>query len=69
MKPFLINENEIALSYDEDGKIYGSWGFLMFYDLKNFKEIKTLKLGGCYTVDVCFLNENYLAAKILEHLL
>jgi hypothetical protein len=40
-----INENEIAIYYTKDGKIFGYNAFIMFYDINKNKEIKTLKLG------------------------
>ena len=59
-----INENEIAIHYEEEGKIWGSTVFLMFYDIKNNKEIKTLKLGdGCNAKEICLINDKYLAAN------
>ena len=60
----IINKNEIAIHYEEEGKIWGSTDFLMFYDIKNNKEIKTLKLGdGCAAEDICLINDNYLASS------
>ena len=66
----VINENEIAIVYINDGKIYGLNSFLMFYDLIKFKEIKTLKLGDGYgSKDVCFLNSNFIVANVWKCLI
>ena len=41
-----INENEIAIYYSKKGKLYGENAFILFYDIKNNKEIQILKLGN-----------------------
>ena len=67
-----INENEIAIVYKNKGKILGIGlnSFLMFYDIKKFMEIKTLKLGDGYgSEDVCFLNENLIVASVWKGLI
>ena len=41
-----INENEIAFYCTKYGKLFGYNAFVIFYDLKYNKEIKSLKLGN-----------------------
>ena len=53
-----INENEIAIYYSKDGKLFGQNAFLLFYDITNYKDIKTLKLGNYeYGNEMFFLND------------
>ena len=40
-----LTEDEYALASIKKGKIYGENNYLIFYDMKNDKKIKTLKLG------------------------
>ena len=63
----VINENEIAIHYDEDS-FFGNTAFLMFFDIKNNKQIKNLKLiyrlfreNANDINDICLINDNYLA--------
>ena len=62
-----INENEIALLCDERNFLVIFFThFLMFYDIKNKKEIKTLKLGSFEFFNngsCCLVNENYLVTS------
>ena len=53
-----INENEIVIYYTKEGKIYGYNAFLLFYDIKKNKEIKTLKLGDGDNGSTIFLANN-----------
>lgn len=41
-----INENEIAFYCTKYGKLFGYNAYVIFYDLENNKEIKSLKLGN-----------------------
>ena len=41
-----INEDEIAIYYVKDGKIYGKNAFIKFYDIENNKDIKIIKIGN-----------------------
>ena len=40
-----INEDEIVISYTEEVLLFGDNDFLLFYNIKQNKEIKTLKIG------------------------
>ena len=40
-----INENEFALCSDKKGILYGTNNYLIFYDMKNEKKIKSIKIG------------------------
>ena len=41
-----INENEIAFYCTKYGKLFGYNAYVIFYDIENNKEIKSLKLGN-----------------------
>ena len=59
----VINENEIVIYYYK-GKLFGDNALLLFYDIKNTKSIKTLKLGKHETGQQIFLaNENNLIVE------
>ena len=59
-----INENEIAIYYYKDGRIYGYNSFLLFYDINNCKEIKTLKLGNYEWSDTLLLIKDVLIVEL-----
>ena len=40
-----INENEYALFSEKKGILYGTNNYLIFYDMKNEKKIKSIKIG------------------------
>ena len=42
---YQINENEYVLFSNKKGIIYGTNNYLLFYDMKNDKKIKSLKIG------------------------
>ena len=59
-----INENEIAVYSYKDGKLFGSNAFLYFYNIKDTKLIKNLKLGGYDCGSKIFLaNKNNLIVE------
>jgi hypothetical protein len=59
-----INENEIAVYSYKDGKLFGSNAFLYFYNIKDTKLIKNLKLGGYDSGSKIFLaNKNNLIVE------
>ena len=64
-----INENEIAIYYYKDGRVYGQNGFLLFYDMNNCKEIKTLKLGNYEWGDDLYLVKDHLIVDINKKIL
>ena len=69
-KCLVLNENEIAIYYDEDGYIYGTNNFLLFYDMKNYKKIKTLKVGGYNNGGhMCLFNEKLIIINMMENLI
>ena len=56
-----INEDEIVFYCDKKGLI-GESRFLLFYDIKNNNEKKSLKIGNYYTADtydIRLINQNY----------
>ena len=68
----VINENEIAIHYDEDS-FFGNTAFLMFFDIKNNEQIKTLKLiyrlyreNANDINDICLINDNYLSINYYD---
>ena len=59
-----INENEIGIYCCKNGKMQKSNGCLIFYEIKNNKKIKELKLGDTYRGKALFLfNEDILFVK------
>ena len=56
-----LNENEIVLLYNKEGILTGSKDYLLFYDIKKYKDIKKLRLGH-YDSDyeLLLLNDNNL---------
>ena len=62
----VINENEIAIYYSKDGKLYGQNAFLLFYDIKNCKDIKIIKLGNYEYGNVMLLLNDKLIIDLNE---
>ena len=59
----VIDENEIVIYYYK-GKLFGDNALLLFYDIKNTKNIKTLKLGSHDSGQEIFLaNQNNLIVE------
>ena len=44
----VINENEIAIAYREDGAIWGINALLAFYDIEKNKKIESFKFSDCH---------------------
>ena len=65
----VINENQIAIYYSKDGKLFGENGFILFYDIKNLKEIKTLKLGNYERGNEMILINNNLIVELNDKLI
>ena len=65
----VINENQIAIYYSKDGKLFGENGFILFYDIKNLKEIKTLKLGNYERGNEMILINNNLIVELNNKLI
>ena len=57
-----INENEYALFSEKKGILYGTNNYLIFYDMKNEKKIKSIKIGDGKIVfsDFSLLNKDNL---------
>ena len=59
-----INENEIGISTDKKGTFFGTNDILIFYDIKNNKPIKTLKVGKGQNRGTLYLvNKDYLIVE------
>ena len=56
-----VNEDEIGISTDKKGKLFGVSDLLIFYDIKNNRIIKNLKVGKGQNRGVLYLaNKDYL---------
>ena len=67
-----INEDEIAIYMKKSSFLFGQdTEFIMFYDVKNFKQIKLLKLGkgifsGQIYKNLCLFNNDYLIVSAID---
>ena len=65
-----LNENEIVFFCHQKGKLFGDKAYLLFYDIKNNKDIKALKLGNFeYGNKISLLNDNNLIVELHEKLI
>ena len=66
-----LNENEIVLFCHQKGKLFGGdKAYLLFYDIKNYKDIKGLKLGNFeYGNKMLLLNDNNVIVELNEKLI
>ena len=65
-----LNENEIVLFSNNKGKLFGDKAYLLFYDIKNYKDIKALKLGNFeHGNKILLLNDNNLIVELNEKLI
>ena len=66
-----LNENEIILFCHQKGKLFGGdKAYLLFYDIKNYKDIKALKLGNFeYGNHILLLNDDNLIVELNKKLI
>ena len=55
---YVVDENQVALSFIQKG-IFGYNTFIIFYDIKNDKQIKSLKFDDLNNIDIFSLNSEY----------
>lgn len=64
-----LNDNEIVLLSHQKG-LFGDKAYLLFYDIKNYKDIKALKVGNFdYGNKILLLNDNNLIVELNEKLI
>ena len=64
------SEKEIAIYHKKKGKIYGQNAYIKFYDIKDNKKIKTLKLGDHKSGEkLLFIDKNNLAVEFNNKIL
>ena len=60
---FTINENEIVFSITNSGRIYGYNSYIVFYDIKKNKEIKSLNIGDNIE-ELLYMNPDNLVSSV-----
>lgn len=56
----VTNDNEIAICYYEEGKLFGYNSYILFYDIKKDKKIYSFKFDGMNYLSVFPFNVDYL---------